>query len=271
MKRGEDMPDTYAHYTFGQKVLANLDKDTKNFVLENIDIFNIGLQGPDIFFYYKPFFINRVNSVGYKLHNEPASIFFKRAKAIIKSSSKIDSAKSYIAGFICHFILDSECHPIINHLTDNFENYSHSEIETEFYRLLLEEDNHDPINYRVAEHLTINEKVSEQIALFFPQKTINGQNVIKSVEAMKMYSVLMEELSQIKLIRDREDKKRRGVFEFAKGLIMKTEPQEQYLNSNFVLKDLYTRAISPTANLIEQYFESINSNKLNRRFNRTFN
>src|SRR6056297_3360967 len=124
------MPDTYAHYTFGQKVLANLDKTYKEMILENIDIFNIGLQGPDILFYYKPLIKNWINRVGYAMHKKSAAPFFLRAKKIIRRSIDKNINISYIAGFICHFLLDSECHPFINSLTEKMDNLSHSEIET---------------------------------------------------------------------------------------------------------------------------------------------
>ena len=48
------MPTTYAHYTFGQEVLKNLDGEIKKIIDKNIDLYNIGLHGPDILFYHKP-------------------------------------------------------------------------------------------------------------------------------------------------------------------------------------------------------------------------
>ena len=47
------MPGTYALYAFGKKVLAQVDDEIKNIILKNMDLFLIGLHGPDILFYYK--------------------------------------------------------------------------------------------------------------------------------------------------------------------------------------------------------------------------
>ena len=52
------MPGTYAHYAFGKKVLAQVDDEIKNIILKNMDLFLIGLHGPDILFYYKPLIYN---------------------------------------------------------------------------------------------------------------------------------------------------------------------------------------------------------------------
>lgn len=265
------MPDTYAHYTFGQKVLANLDKTYKEMILENIDIFNVGLQGPDILFYYKPLIKNWINRVGYGMHRKSAAPFFKRAKKIIKLSQERDLAKSYIAGFICHFYLDSECHPYIHRLTDKFRNLSHSEIETEFDRSLLIEDSNDPINYRVAEHLNVNQIEAKEIAKFFYERRINAKRIIKSVNDMKRYSILLEELSQMKIVKDRNSKRRKGFLEFVRGMIMRPKPMEKYQDSSIILKDLYVRSILPAAGLIDEYFDNIDSDKISDRFNTDFN
>ena len=48
------MPGTYAHYAFGKKVLEQVDDEVSKIISKNIDLFFIGLHGPDIFFYYKP-------------------------------------------------------------------------------------------------------------------------------------------------------------------------------------------------------------------------
>jgi hypothetical protein len=271
MIRGEKMPDTYAHYTFGQKVLSNLASEYKEIILENIDIFNVGLQGPDILFYYKPLVKNWINKIGYAMHKKSAAPFFLRAKKVIRNSKSKEESMSYIAGFICHFFLDSECHPFINALTERTDSLCHSEIETEFDRFLLKEDEKDPINYRVADHLTVNDYSAGIIAKFFREKRIVAKRIKKAVNDMKRYSVLLEELSQIKLIKDRNSKPRKKFLEFVRGMIMKPLPMEECTDSNVILVDLYTRAILPAAKLINKYFNSLESNQVNSRFETDYN
>lgn len=51
-----------------------------------MDLFFIGLHGPDILFYYKPLIYNNLTSkLGHKIHNENSNIFFEKARSIIKN------------------------------------------------------------------------------------------------------------------------------------------------------------------------------------------
>lgn len=46
------MPAAYAHYTFGKKVLANIENpDIRRIITEHRALFDIGLHGPDILFF----------------------------------------------------------------------------------------------------------------------------------------------------------------------------------------------------------------------------
>lgn len=49
------MPSTYAHYRLGQEVLKNLPAKEKRLIEQHKELFDIGLHGPDILFYYKPY------------------------------------------------------------------------------------------------------------------------------------------------------------------------------------------------------------------------
>ena len=48
------MPSMYAHQKFGNDVLYLLPKEVRERIAEQEDLYHIGLQGPDIFFYHKP-------------------------------------------------------------------------------------------------------------------------------------------------------------------------------------------------------------------------
>lgn len=104
------MPACMAHYQFGQDVLSLLGRDVKSFALTHKKEFDIGLQGPDIFFYYKPYQENKINAYGRALHSAPAIRMFA---PIIKKVST-GASLSYLMGLICHYTLDSCCHPYIN-------------------------------------------------------------------------------------------------------------------------------------------------------------
>ena len=68
-------------------------------------------------------------------------IFFWKSTKYNKKSNNKEEYLSYILDFLCHFMLDSECHPYINNINKvTKENHlSHTEIESAFDKLLINE------------------------------------------------------------------------------------------------------------------------------------
>ena len=65
------MPTTYAHWRFGDKCIRMLPDDLQNIILNNRAIFDYGVHGPDIFFYYNCLKYNEVNRYGSAMHDIP--------------------------------------------------------------------------------------------------------------------------------------------------------------------------------------------------------
>ena len=120
----------YAHYRFGKDVIDCLPLTCRNLVTENRSLFDIGLHGPDILFYHRPLSHDPVNRLGYGMHERPAAEFFQRAAMLYRTSDAPDALRAYLYGFICHFALDSTCHPYIEKM-EHDSGLSHAEIETE--------------------------------------------------------------------------------------------------------------------------------------------
>ena len=78
------MPTTYAHYKFGEEVMSALPRPLQNSIENKRELFDIGLHGPDILFYYRPILKNKVTSQGYAMHDRPADEFFNRAAEVIR-------------------------------------------------------------------------------------------------------------------------------------------------------------------------------------------
>ena len=138
-ERGEHMPTTYTHYRFGKDVLDALPRRIRTAMETNRELFDIGLHGPDILFYYRALIPNSVSGQGYGMHKQMADLFFERAKKVIADADDKTMSRAYIYGFICHFALDSECHPYVEKMIQK-SGIGHSEIEMEFDRYLLIED-----------------------------------------------------------------------------------------------------------------------------------
>ena len=56
----------------------------KKFINDNLNLYNIGLQGPDILFFYQPLKKNPVNTLGNQLHQDIARAFFENAMKLLK-------------------------------------------------------------------------------------------------------------------------------------------------------------------------------------------
>ena len=105
------------------------------YLKENRDLFFIGLQGPDPIYYHH---LRKKDTKAYiasKMHTEKTGDFLVSALCHLKkydiNSKEFGQCFSYLCGFICHYILDSKCHPFINSWEAE-TGVSHMEIEEEF-------------------------------------------------------------------------------------------------------------------------------------------
>ena len=74
------MPTTYTHDLFGKAVFQKLPEEIRKIIHRNKTEYLIGLHGPDILFYYRPFHRNEVNQTGHRMHEEIAADFFRHCK-----------------------------------------------------------------------------------------------------------------------------------------------------------------------------------------------
>ena len=51
------MPSLYAHYRFGKELCMSLPEPARTYALRYRELFDLGLQGPDILFFTIPFTI----------------------------------------------------------------------------------------------------------------------------------------------------------------------------------------------------------------------
>lgn len=160
------MPSTYAHYRMGQEVIKQVSVPAHDIIMKHKQLYDIGLHGPDILFYYHPLVTNPVNAIGYGLHERSGKYFFGKAAEIIETASDKEAALAYIYGFICHFALDSTCHGYIDEKIAQ-SGVSHTEIEVEFDRSLMIEDGKDPVRQDLTKHIVPSMENASVIAPFF--------------------------------------------------------------------------------------------------------
>lgn len=262
------MPAAYAHYRFGKDVLGCLPFVYRKPVEKHRELYDIGLHGPDILFYNMPLFSNTVNQTGYAMHDQPAIQFFGKAAGVYKDAGGPDDLKAYLFGFVCHFTLDSICHPYIEKMMKD-SGLSHSEIETELERYFMEKDGIDPAKYIPVQHIRASKQAADVIAPCFDPLT-----------PAQIKSSLSGMILSLKLLHAPEDRKRSflyialkltGNYASMQGLIMKPEKNEACGRYCRLLDNLYTEAVTVAASLVQQYANVLDHGAaLSPRFHQTF-
>lgn len=165
------MPSTYAHYRFGRQILSMLEPSDLEAVLAYPELFQIGLHGPDIFFYHHPLGSSPLKSMGQRMHHESADHFFGPASDALSCLPDRRAGISYLYGFLCHFTLDSSCHPYVERSVRQLH-IPHLELESEFDRRLMLHDGLDPLNHFPAGHIIPSAPNAGVIAAFFPDASL---------------------------------------------------------------------------------------------------
>ena len=262
------MPAAYAHYRFGKEVETCLPYLYKKTIEKHHELFDIGLHGPDILFYYHPLSSNEINKTGYAMHDIPAASFFEKTAAIWRNSEQKDALKAYLFGFICHFSLDSTCHPYVEKMID-LSKLSHNEIETELERYFMLKDHIEPASYIPIQHIHASHDNSKVIYSCF--ENLSEADIFASLQGMIRCHKLLHASSSFKRNILYTGLKISGHYDSMQGLIMKPEPDPRCEDYCGLLDKMYTEAVTVAVSLIQQYSNVLEHDvPLSPRFQKTF-
>lgn len=262
------MPAIYAHDRFGAQVSGKIDGELGEIIKKYYTQFEIGLQGPDIFFFYRPFAHNAVNRYGNHLHKISARPFFRHALKTVGKCGRDSRECAYLCGFICHFILDSECHPYVEYMIRK-TGVQHLEIEEEFEKKLLRMDGRHPLAYPLAELIPTDEVTAEAISPFY--ENMNPAVVRKSLIYMKLVKRLFTAPGKLKQDILNTAMKLLGKYNKMKGLMNQRIDNPRCRVSNAGLMKRYDHAVDVAVTMICSFDESVRTGKkLDSRFDRTF-
>lgn len=262
------MPSTYAHYRFGQNVLRKLPEELQTVIDNHLPLYHIGLHGPDILFYYHPLFRHPVNQIGYRLHEENADVFFRNGLKVLQDMPDPEAGLAYMLGFICHFTLDSECHGYIEYkIRHSF--LTHTEIESDFDRRLLQNDGYQPERARLTAHIRPRIGDAEIIAGFFPQ--LKAEHIKKSLSSMLFYHKLLLAPGKWKRNLILLLLKITGNYKEMHGLLIPASPRQDCADSTRELIQRSRTAVRTAIDLCENYYNTYSEmDILSERFHRTF-
>ena len=247
------MPSTYAHRRFGADVLQQLPAALQDQIGKNRALFDVGLHGPDLLFYYHAAKSSPVSALGNAMHEQPGRVFFERARGVVRQAKDRDAALAYALGFVCHFALDSTCHPYVEAYTRQ-SGVSHCEIETEFDDMLLRRDGHDPKNFFTASHIRPTAENARVIAPFYEGVTVD--ETLAAMKGMITVHHLLQAANPVKRWVVLTGMRVAGKYEFMHGLVANPQPNPKCVQSSQKLEELYKTAVPLAVRLIEEYAEN---------------
>ena len=108
------MPDIVVHAAFGRDVKQALPEEIRTKLADGPYTFE--LFGPDLWFMYQPW--KRREGRGRRMHTTRPGAFLMALADRVKCSAAPEDLFSYLAGFLCHYALDSTAHPYVIHITE---------------------------------------------------------------------------------------------------------------------------------------------------------
>lgn len=128
------MPGFTTHYIMGVKAYNDMPSNQLKFIISKHRwLYQLGLQGPDMFFYNIPILRYRdYRNVASYMHEHHISKFFKcylKHLDALESKQQRERTLAYLCGFLCHYSGDSICHPYvygrIGYQVENPTNHHH--------------------------------------------------------------------------------------------------------------------------------------------------
>src|SRR5574344_2733260 len=110
------MPSIVTHHLFAEDVLNKLPKSIQKSINPSLKEYYIFAQSFDNLFYYQFFCLNAgydIQHLGHIAQETNTNLYFKSILNEAKKYPNDTSILAYLYGSICHYILDSNCHPYI--------------------------------------------------------------------------------------------------------------------------------------------------------------
>lgn len=210
------MPAFYTHYTcglLGYRALA--PGYLKRCILEEKRVYSLGLAGPDIFFYSILDALDKNCHAGETMHVAKTGAFlhnlFNEAMKLEKREKRIGIA--YFAGFVGHYALDTNCHPVVYEFQCDEESKQgsgeHFMFEAAMDAYIIEEYLDRDMNEMDAPFLTkltrrqkrvIAKIVTNAFLNTYPEEKLTVANMENVLFSYKLVSILIMDRTGLKEI-----------------------------------------------------------------------
>lgn len=241
------MPSIYAHYRFGAQLIPKLPPKAQRTVRRFRQLYDMGLHGPDIFYYQAVVMPGTGVMLRDKFHAQTGQVFFERVCRNVRLSPS-EGALAYLYGVLAHYALDSLSHPFVGRMAQERKE-SRSAIETEFDRFLLDLDGKRPPHTQdLSAHMRLTPGECETVAAFYPH--VSAGTVGKCVEHMAKVNHLLALPRGSR--RQWVDKGIRVIMPRVAGRMLPVHPNHSCSELNPSLMRLYDMAADRYPLLLEQ-------------------
>ena len=237
------MPSSYAHYQFGAQALPTLPADIRFPVQRCRMLFDLGLQGPDFFYFYRFYTASGqdIRDLARQYHYRPGKEVF--SKICWELGHPTDAELAYLYGLIGHYCLDSACHPVI-HEVSRREDLPHNAMESEFDRFLMERGGvRKPHGYDRSAHLKCGKGCAAVIARFYPEA--EPAQIGEGLHTMELILRLLT-------LHSAAEKVLNMLGGSYPGLLMHRAPDPAFTGENEILLERYNRALAKYPELLQQ-------------------
>ena len=250
------MPSTYAHRRFGANVLEHLPDELRAQLEQNRELYDIGLHGPDLLFYYHAAKSNPVGALGNAMHEKPGRVFFDRARRVVHCEADRDAALAYALGFVCHFALDSTCHPYVEQFTRE-SGVTHCEIETEFDNMLMRRDGLQPAEvFHSQPYPPVGTECKGDRALLRGHLGAGGTGLAQGHDLSAQAAGASNPVKRWVVL---TGMKVVGKYDMLHGLVADPQPNPKCVKSGKQLEALYAKALPLAETLILEFMAKLDT------------
>ncbi len=181
------MPAFATHYIFARSLKDRIQEYDKSIDLSETALY-YGTQGPDFLFSHRVWRIawggKTLMNLGSELHHCDVVKLFATMKEYLENESMDkDIAKSYIYGFICHYALDRNAHPMIYAVQKEFT-------KAMGYEKAIPLSVHNIIEFNIDVYLLRSELGYTDGRAFNSGKTVpHDERVLKEISKLMAYVV----------------------------------------------------------------------------------
>ncbi len=281
------MPGFTTHYIFGMKAYNDMPNNHLKFIIAKYRwLYQLGLQGPDMFFYNIPILRHRdYRNVGSYMHEHHIRDFFDcyiTNLSQIPSRQQREEGLAFFCGFLSHYIADSICHPYvygrIGHDVENPSSHTHglhAALENDIDALLLRRyKKKKPSEFNQAATICLNGMEMQFISRFL-SKCINEtyypityQNSFQVTPRMVYRSILAIRFG-CRTLADPQSRKRNTIA-VVEGLILKksiaskklvtddvTPPRECFNLDHELWTNPWDRTLESTESFLDLYHRTL--------------